>query len=124
MSELSATPFKSIDPRSDAGARHDKLGHVGKKRSEVKGERESVVATSAASMRRDRLYELPRKKRIERLPLMVMLRGCGEGAHALAAGTTMNRIAASRRFAVPCLTLPTRLFDRKMMALHVFESIQ
>jgi poly(hydroxyalkanoate) depolymerase family esterase len=60
----------------------------------------SGVAIGAASIRRYRLYEPPGVIRSERLPLMVMLHGCGQDGETLATSTKMNRIAARKRFFV------------------------
>ena len=58
------------------------------------------VAVGAAGLRRFRLYRPPAVKLGERLPLMVMLHGCGQDANAFAASTRMNRIAQRERFLV------------------------
>lgn len=58
------------------------------------------LAASAAGARRYRLYKPPGVTRTERLPLLVMLHGCGQNAEALAAISQMNRIAARERFLV------------------------
>jgi poly(hydroxyalkanoate) depolymerase family esterase len=58
------------------------------------------VAMGAAGVRRFRLYRPPLVKLGERLPLMVMLHGCGQDAAAFAASTRMNRIAQRERFLV------------------------
>jgi poly(hydroxyalkanoate) depolymerase family esterase len=58
------------------------------------------VAMGAAGVRRYRLYRPPAVKLGERLPLMVMLHGCGQDANAFAASTRMNRIAERERFLV------------------------
>lgn len=58
------------------------------------------VAMGAAGVRRYRLYRPPAVKLGERLPLMVMLHGCGQDATAFAASTRMNRIAERERFLV------------------------
>jgi poly(hydroxyalkanoate) depolymerase family esterase len=58
------------------------------------------VAMGAAGARRFRLYRPPGLKAGERLPLMVMLHGCGQDANSFAASTRMNRIAARERFLV------------------------
>ncbi len=58
------------------------------------------VALGAAGMRRFRLYRPPDVKFSERLPLMVMLHGCGQDAKSFAMSTRMNRIAARERFLV------------------------
>jgi poly(hydroxyalkanoate) depolymerase family esterase len=58
------------------------------------------VAVGATGAKRFRLYRPPGVKVGERLPLMVMLHGCGQDADAFAASTRMNRIAMRERFLV------------------------
>jgi poly(hydroxyalkanoate) depolymerase family esterase len=58
------------------------------------------VVMGAAGARRFRLYRPPGIKTGERLPLMVMLHGCGQDANSFAASTRMNRIAMRERFLV------------------------
>lgn len=58
------------------------------------------VAIGATGARRYRLFKPAGVRRSERLPLVVMLHGCGQDAEALAAGSHMNRIAARERFLV------------------------
>lgn len=58
------------------------------------------VAIGAAGPRRYHLYKPPAVKRGERLPLLVMLHGCGQDAAALAASSRMNRLAAREHFFV------------------------
>jgi poly(hydroxyalkanoate) depolymerase family esterase len=58
------------------------------------------VAVSTAGARRYRLFKPPGVRRTERLPLLVMLHGCGQDAQALAASSQMNRIASRERFLV------------------------
>jgi poly(hydroxyalkanoate) depolymerase family esterase len=58
------------------------------------------VALGAAGARRFRLYRPPHVRIGERLPLMVMLHGCGQDAKSFAMSTRMNRIAARERFLV------------------------
>ena len=55
-----------------------------------------VVAPAGA--RRFWLYRPPGVSRGERLPLMVMLHGCGQNAKGFAASTRMNSVAARERF--------------------------
>ena len=54
----------------------------------------------AAGARRFRLYRPPGVQFGERLPLMVMLHGCGQDANSFATSTRMNRIAMRERFLV------------------------
>ncbi len=58
------------------------------------------IATGAAGARRFRLYRPPGVGFAERLPLLVMLHGCGQDAQGFALCTRMNRIAARERFLV------------------------
>ena len=58
------------------------------------------VAMGATGARRFRLYRPPDVKFGERLPLMVMLHGCGQDANTFAASTRMNRVAMRERFLV------------------------
>lgn len=58
------------------------------------------AALGAAGARRYRLYRPPEVRFGERLPLMVMLHGCGQDAKGFAQSTRMNRIAARERFLV------------------------
>ena len=58
------------------------------------------VAISTTGARRFRLYRPPDVHFGERLPLMVMLHGCGQDAKSFAMSTRMNRIAARERFLV------------------------
>jgi poly(hydroxyalkanoate) depolymerase family esterase len=58
------------------------------------------VAMGGTGARRFRLYRPPDLKFGERLPLMVMLHGCGQDANSFAASTRMNRIALRERFLV------------------------
>jgi poly(hydroxyalkanoate) depolymerase family esterase len=58
------------------------------------------VVMGAAGARRFRLYRPPGVSFGEKLPLMVMLHGCGQDANGFAASTRMNRIAMRERFMV------------------------
>ena len=58
------------------------------------------VAMDETGARRFRLYRPPGVKIGERLPLMVMLHGCGQDANSFASSTRMNRIALRERFLV------------------------
>lgn len=58
------------------------------------------MAVGAAGVRQFRLYRPPGVKVGERLPLMVMLHGCGQTARSFAMSTRMNRIATRERFLV------------------------
>ena len=58
------------------------------------------IAMGSAGARRFRLYRPPDVKFGERLPLMVMLHGCGQDAKSFAMSTRMNRVAARERFLV------------------------
>ena len=58
------------------------------------------IALGAAGARRYRLYRPAGLQFGERLPLMVMLHGCGQDAKGFAESTRMNRLAARERFMV------------------------
>jgi poly(hydroxyalkanoate) depolymerase family esterase len=58
------------------------------------------VAIGAAGMRHYRLFRPPGVALGERLPMLVMLHGCGQDAKAFAASTRMNVIASRQRFFV------------------------
>lgn len=58
------------------------------------------LVTGAGGVRRFRLYQPPDIKTGERLPLLVMLHGCGQDANAFATSTRMNRVAMRERFLV------------------------
>ncbi len=58
------------------------------------------VAVGATGARRYRLYIPPGRKLGERLPLLVMLHGCGQDAQAFADSTRMNALARQQRFIV------------------------
>lgn len=58
------------------------------------------VAMGVTGARCFRLYRPSGMKFGERLPLLVMLHGCGQDANAFAASTRMNRIAQRERFLV------------------------
>ncbi|MFL6664065.1 MAG: alpha/beta hydrolase family esterase [Rhizobacter sp.] len=58
------------------------------------------VVMGPTGVRRFRLYRPPGVKFGERLPLIVMLHGCGQDAKSFATSTRMNRIAERERFLV------------------------
>ena len=58
------------------------------------------VAIGSSGARRYRLYRPPDVLFGERLPLVVMLHGCGQDANTFALSTRMNRLAARERFMV------------------------
>jgi len=58
------------------------------------------IATGSTGARRFRLYRPSGVQFGERLPLMVMLHGCGQDAKSFAASTRMNLVAARERFLV------------------------
>jgi poly(hydroxyalkanoate) depolymerase family esterase len=75
---------------------------VANQRKPPRGEGDWIagIAMGATGARRYRLYRPPHMKFGERLPLMVMLHGCGQDAKSFAQSTRMNRIAARERFMV------------------------
>ena len=65
-----------------------------------KGDWIARLSVGTAGARRYRLYRPPGVSFAERLPLLVMLHGCGQDAQSFATSTRMNRIAARERFLV------------------------
>lgn len=63
-------------------------------------QRSTGVTAGIAGTLRYRLFKPHDVLRSERLPLIVMLHGCGQNAQTLAASTRMNQIAACERFLV------------------------
>ena len=58
------------------------------------------IAIGPAGTRRYRLYQPAGVRAVDRLPLMVMLHGCGQDAKGFAQCTGMNRLAAREGFLV------------------------
>ena len=58
------------------------------------------VVMGATGAMRFRLYRPPGAHHGERMPLMVMLHGCGQDANSFASSTRMNRLAMRERFLV------------------------
>lgn len=58
------------------------------------------ISIGRAGARKYRLYRPPDLQAGERLPLLVMLHGCGQDAKSFAESTRMNRTAARNRFLV------------------------
>ncbi|WP_081960875.1 extracellular catalytic domain type 1 short-chain-length polyhydroxyalkanoate depolymerase [Nitrincola sp. A-D6] len=58
------------------------------------------LAVGAAGVRRFRVYRPPGIRANERVPLLVMLHGCGQDARSFAMSTRMNRVADRERFLV------------------------
>jgi len=62
------------------------------------GEWITGFATGSAGLRRFHLFKPPGIRARQRLPLVVMLHGCGQDANGFALSTRMNRIAVKERF--------------------------
>mgnify|MGYP005805896231 CR=1 FL=1 len=77
-----------------------KWGAEKRKAPRGKGDWIAGVAMGATGVRRYRLYRPPDVRFDERLPLVVMLHGCGQDAKSFAQSTRMNQIAARERFLV------------------------
>lgn len=58
------------------------------------------IAIGTAGPRRYRLYKPPGVRRNSKLPMLVMLHGCGQDAEALAVSSRMNTVAAREGFFV------------------------
>jgi poly(hydroxyalkanoate) depolymerase family esterase len=77
------------------------LPAVGRRtRRQAEGDWIAGVAIGAAGARRYRLYRPPDVELQEKLPLLVMLHGCGQDADSFADSTRMNRVARQHRFLV------------------------
>lgn len=68
--------------------------------TKLQGEWIPGVALSPMGARRYHLFKPPGVQWHERLPLLVMLHGCGQDAQSFALSTRMNRLAARERFLV------------------------
>lgn len=100
--ERSFTAFSRETMRASTNAVERVIAAAAKHRSPPPGAGDWLVgvAIGPTGMRRYRLYRPPAIKFGERLPLMVMLHGCGQDAKSFATSTRMNRIAARERFLV------------------------
>jgi poly(hydroxyalkanoate) depolymerase family esterase len=58
------------------------------------------IAMGPQGLRHFRLYRPPHASPGDKLPLLVMLHGCGQDANAFATSTRMNRLAMRERFVV------------------------
>lgn len=85
-----------------------KAGHAGwwtpglqrSRLPKVEGEWIAGISMGAAGARRFRLYRPPGMAWGEKLPLVVMLHGCGQDANTFANSTRMNTLARQQRFLV------------------------
>ena len=91
---------KVVAPRKPASVPRARKRLPAKRPPAPTGDWSTGVAIGAAGMRCYRLYQPPGVRRAERLPLLVMLHGCGQNAEGLAASSQMNRVAARERFLV------------------------
>ena len=86
--------------RTPVAARRPAARAVVERAASGTGEWLSGIALGPTGARRYRLYRPSGVGRTGKLPLMVMLHGCGQDAEVFAASTRMNAIAASERFLV------------------------
>jgi poly(hydroxyalkanoate) depolymerase family esterase len=102
MFERSVAQMTRRTLKAGARAAEQTLKLAAEKRKPPLGEGDwiSGLAMAAGGARRYRLYRPPDVQFGERLPLMVMLHGCGQDAKSFAQSTRMNRIAARERFLV------------------------
>ena len=105
LRQANAAALKQAKGAAAASRRSAKKAAGGKPLAETARQRGlaecvSGIAFAAAGARRYYLYKPPGLTTAERLPLVVMLHGCGQDAGALALATRMNRIAARERFLV------------------------
>jgi poly(hydroxyalkanoate) depolymerase family esterase len=90
----------SIRVNSRVAAPLLKAGHEKRKPPAGDGDWLTGMAMGPSGARRYRLYRPPAVQFGERLPLVVMLHGCGQDAKSFAESTRMNRIASRERFFV------------------------
>lgn len=64
------------------------------------GQGRAGVAITSTGPRRYRIFKPVGVPRNEKLPMLVMLHGCGQNAQALSASSRMNRVAERERFLV------------------------
>jgi poly(hydroxyalkanoate) depolymerase family esterase len=95
----SARKAKSAAP-APAPRRAAALSPAGASDNQSAGRWSAGVALGPAGARRYKLYRPPGLRPGERVPMIVMLHGCGQDAEGFAASTRMNPIAARERFVV------------------------
>lgn len=100
--ERSFVAFTRNSMRANSRVAAPLLKASAEKRKPPRGDGDWIagMAIGVAGARRYRLYRPPDLQFGERLPLVVMLHGCGQDAKAFAESTRMNRIAARERFLV------------------------
>lgn len=86
-------------PVSEKG-RATRSGAAKRTSTAATGDWSTGLAVGTAGARRFWLYKPPGVRRGERLPLVVMLHGCGQNAETFSSSSKMNRIAARERFFV------------------------
>ncbi|MDI1261308.1 PHB depolymerase family esterase [Aquabacterium sp.] len=97
---VSAITRSTIKAGSRALAQSLRAPKASTPRTQLKGEWIPGVALSPMGARRYHLFKPPDVQWHERLPLLVMLHGCGQDAQSFAHSTRMNRLAARERFLV------------------------
>jgi len=91
------TPSAARAPRQQGAAAPSRVSANDK---QAAGRWLAGVALGPAGARRYKLYRPPGLQPGERVPMIVMLHGCGQDAKGFAASTRMNLIAARERFVV------------------------
>ena len=91
-----AARTKTVKQRPAAAAASAKTQRV----SAAAEHGQAGVAIGPTGTRRYRLFKPAGVDRQERLPLLVMLHGCGQDAQSLSASSRMNRVAVRERFLV------------------------
>ena len=86
--------------RKPVTTRTTAVGRGSGKGKQSAGHWTSGVALGPAGARRYKLYRPPGLHPGERVPMIVMLHGCGQDADKFAASTGMNKVAARERFLV------------------------
>lgn len=96
-----ATSQKATDAtRGAAPRRVAAVSRVSAKDKKGAGQWLPGMALGPAGARRYKLYRPPGLQPGERVPMIVMLHGCGQDAKGFAASTRMNQVAARERFIV------------------------
>ena len=89
--------------RSSSARSRAAIGHSARLASQVRpgaGDWLAGLALGPSGARRFRLFRPAGLRQDERLPLLVMLHGCGQDANSFARSTRMNALAARERFLV------------------------
>lgn len=100
LTAISRTQYSTVRQSAQAVRRATGSPARSAKVPRSKGEWCSGMAMGPAGVRRYQLLKPPGMLPGERLPLLVMLHGCGQDAESFALTTRMNRLAVGARFLV------------------------